>query len=143
MNTPKLDKAIEIYMAPRGEGETLASQCVTAVNKLVYKWWNDGDVFDNVHSGLQGWANDISSYANWLFEHKLGADILYRIYRINTEREYEELLEDLCEAVLKEEDLKKLAEQPADGSIYNCAGPFEFTDEPEEDDWDNDEDEGW
>lgn len=136
MNTPKLDKAIKIYMDPVGEGETLASQCVTAINKLVYKWENDGDIFDNVHSGLEGWANDLSTYANWLYEHKLGSDILYRIYNINTEREYEELLEDLCDEVLNEEDLTKLNEQPAEGSIYFCAGPFEFSlDEEEGEDW--------
>lgn len=141
MNTPKLDKAIEIYMPSRGEGETLASQCVTAVNKLVYKWWNDGDVYDNVHSGLQGWANDLSSYANWLFEHNIGADILYRIYRINTEREYEELLEDLCDNVLDEKDLEELNKQPTEGSIYKCAGPFEWSDEQEEED--DEEDDEW
>ena len=56
----------EKYLPDEGEGDTLASQIVTAINKLVYKWYNDGDVFDNVNSGLQGWANDLSSYANWL-----------------------------------------------------------------------------
>ena len=53
------------YLPARGEGETKATQIVTAVNKLVYKWYNDGDVFDNT-GALSGWANDLSSYANWL-----------------------------------------------------------------------------
>lgn len=30
-----------------GEGESKGEQLVTAVNKLIYKWYNDGDVFDN------------------------------------------------------------------------------------------------
>ena len=53
------------YLPVQGEGETKASQIVTAVAKLVYKWYNDGDVFDNTHH-LEGWANDLSDYANWL-----------------------------------------------------------------------------
>ena len=46
----------------------MASQLVTAVNKLVYKWYNDGDVYDNIHS-LDNWANDLSSYANWPYKY--------------------------------------------------------------------------
>ena len=29
------------YLPERGEGETKATQIITAVNKLVYKWYND------------------------------------------------------------------------------------------------------
>ena len=59
----KFEDIIHKYMPAMGEGETLASQAVTAINKLIYKWYNDGDVYDNRYS-LQGWANDLSSYAN-------------------------------------------------------------------------------
>ena len=54
----------EKYLPDEGEGDTLASQIVIAINKLVYKWYNDGGVYDNVNSGLRGWADDLSSYAN-------------------------------------------------------------------------------
>src|SRR5574344_1941687 len=57
---------IDKYLPSEGEGDTKATQLSTAVSKLVYKWFNDGDVPDNVHSRLAGWANDISSYANWI-----------------------------------------------------------------------------
>lgn len=50
----KFEEITDKYMSNQGEGDTLASQIVTAINKLVYKWYNDGDVFDNVHSGLSG-----------------------------------------------------------------------------------------
>ena len=36
------------YLPDRGEGDTLATQAATAVTKLVYKWYNDGDVYDLV-----------------------------------------------------------------------------------------------
>lgn len=36
------------YLPSRGEGDTMASQIVTAICKLVYKWFNDGDVYEIV-----------------------------------------------------------------------------------------------
>ena len=48
------------YLPDMGEGETKATQVVTAVTKLVYKWYNDGDVYDNTYM-MKGWCNDLSS----------------------------------------------------------------------------------
>ena len=75
----KFEWADEKYLPCRGEGETKATQIVTAINKLVYKWYNDGDVFDNTHY-LVGWWNNLSSYANWLEHHTdKASDILHKI----------------------------------------------------------------
>ena len=126
------------------EGETLASQIVTAINKLIYKWYNDGDVFDNVHSGLSGWANDLSSYANWLYKYAPGdvPHILKRIYDITEEDDYEALLRELADYCLNENLLDSL-EKSKQGSIYDCDGPFEFSefDDEEEDYYDDEYDE--
>lgn len=129
------------YLPAEGEGETLASQIVTAINKLIYKWYNDGDVFDNVHSGLSGWANDLSSYANWLYKYcEEAKPILYNIYGMGDESDYETLLQELADACLNEEFLKEF-EKPKQGSIYNCEGPFEFSEfDDEEEDYYEDED---
>lgn len=134
----KFEDLINKYMSDQGEGETLASQIVTAVNKLIYKWYNDGDVFDNVNSGLQGWANDLSSYANWLYKYAPGDApyILKRIYDITDEGDYEVLLRELADNLLDENLLDSL-EKSKQGSIYDCDGPFEFKeyDEDEEEDY--------
>ena len=67
-DTPEIDAVNEKYLPAEGEGETMATQICTAITKLVYKWYNDGDVFDNTHSlSGWGWCNDLSSYANWLY----------------------------------------------------------------------------
>ena len=139
----KFKDILDKYMSNQGEGDTLASQIVTAINKLVYKWYNDGDVFDNVHSGLSGWANDLSSYANWLYKYcEEAKPILYNIYGMGDESDYETLLQELADACLNEEFLKEF-EKPKQGSIYNCDGPFEFSeyseDEEEEDYYNDDE----
>ena len=140
---------IDLYMPDRGEGETIASQICTAVNKLVYKWFNDGDVFDNTHC-LNGWCNDLSSYANWLYNLKdnfFGGyyagetrKILDRIKYVVSNDEYTELLYDLCDLLIDEEFLKISNEFDKKGSIYDCKGKFEFIDYEY---CDNDEDEEW
>ena len=45
----KFEELNKKYLPERGEGETKATQIVTALNKLIYKWYNDGDVFDNTY----------------------------------------------------------------------------------------------
>lgn len=123
------------FMPTRGEGDTMASQAATAVNKLIYKFYNDGDVFDNTHA-LEGWANDLSTYANWLFKFvPKSASILSGIEDCYTEEDYQELLRDLAAAVLNEETLDSLADQPAVSSIYSQSGPFEFVEREEDDDY--------
>lgn len=121
------------YMPDRGEGETLASQIVTAVNKLVYKWYNDGDVYDNVNSNMEGWANDLTSYANWLDKYCMPAKgILESIYDCSTDDEYENILKALADKCLDSNYLITM-EEPAQGSIYDCQGPYEFEEYSEED----------
>lgn len=114
------------YLPSTGEGENKATQAVTATTKLIYKWYNDGDVFDNNY-GLEGWANDLSSYANWLSNYIEGADdILSDIRDCNTEEKYEKLLEDLAEFIT-DLDLEELATHDSIGSIYKCDGPYSFS----------------
>lgn len=135
----KFDPLLDQYMPPRGEGETLASQAATAVNKLVYKWYNDGDVFDNTYY-LEGWANDLSSYANWLYNHVSRAQrVLDSISECRSDSDYEELLYNLAGLVLQPDFLQDLSTQPKIGSIYKCTGPFKFVQYKDEDDEDWDE----
>lgn len=118
---PLIDK----YMPACGEGETKASQIVTACNKLVYKWYNDGDVYDNTYH-LSGWWNDLSSYANWLFYHTDADLTLQQIAYCTTAKQYEELLFELCKLLLQEDALQIADKKPKQGSIYDASGPFTF-----------------
>lgn len=112
----------------------MATQIVTAINRLVYKWYNDGDVFDNVNSGLEGWANDLSSYANWLYTYVPETkNILTNIYNITNTSDYEILLKNLADLCLNEEFLSKYNKESKKSSIYDCDGPFEFSDEEYDD----------
>ena len=130
----KFEAVNEKYLPVQGEGETIATQITTAVNKLVYKWYNDGDVFDNTYH-LSGWANDLSSYANWLYENTKDAwRILNKIERCTNESEYEDLLKELTDKLLDETYLDEQNEYKKVGTVYNCDGKFKFDDSIEEDD---------
>ena len=133
----KFEDVTQEYMPYSGEGETLASQLVTAINKLIYKWYNDGDVYDNQYT-LEGWANDLSSYANWMSKYIDGAeDILSMIKTAEDSSDYEFILKLLADTFLGDKEyLDMLSEQPKDGSIYECSGKYKFIDRDNEDDFD-------
>lgn len=133
----KFDAVNDKYLPFSGEGETVATQIVTAVCKLVYKWYNDGDVFDNTHH-LEGWANDLSSYANWLYENTKDAwKILNKIDSCYGESDYEDLLKELADKLLNEEYLAEQNKLEKVGTIYECDGKFKFeeNDDEEEEEW--------
>lgn len=148
----KFDAIEEEYLPSRGEGDSLATQAVTAVSKIIYKWFNDGDVYDTTK--MSGWANDLSSYANWLASYITGArDILEQVWdiRYNDEEQYEQILRQLADYVLNEDFLASLEDQSKQGSIYECSGDFvwmpEEEDEYEEEGWeeryDEQDEDGW
>lgn len=131
----KYEAIINAYLPIRGEGETMASQAVTAANKLIYKWFNDGDVFDYVHSALDGWANDLSSYANWLAKYTGAEGILDQIEDCFTDGEYEWLLKELADYIFDPGYLAVLDTIKKTGSIYDCDGKYRFVEHDEDDDW--------
>ena len=129
----KYNEIIDKYMPHSGEGETMASQAVTAVNKLIYKWYNDGDVYDNTNY-LDGWCNDLSSYANWLYNY-LGAYFLDMVWMAENGDDYEEILYHLAEFVLDEDYLEGLSRKEKRGSIYESEGLFKFIDNEDDEEW--------
>lgn len=132
-DTPESNALEEKYLPANGDGDNMASQAVTATTKLIYKWFNDGDVYDNSY-GLSGWANDISGSANWLAKHVPGArDILWRIQKTHSEEEYvSNILWPLFNLVYDPKLLSSLEKKPKVDDAYSCKGPFEFNYEDED-----------
>lgn len=138
------------YMPREGQGTTKASQIVTAVNRLIFKWYNDGDVYDNTYY-LEGWENDLSSQANWLHTYCKPdtdcegiPDVLRLVFHAQTEDDYEGILEQLAGICLVPGYLDQQNMLPAEGSIYDADGPYEFIDRYEDeydDEYDNEYDE--
>lgn len=138
----KFEPIEDKYLPAKGEGTTRATQIVTAVCKLVYKWYNDGDVFDNTHH-IGGCCNDLSSYANWLYQYtKDSWEILNKIEKCREDDDYEYLLKELADKLFDEEYLAEQDKKEKVGTIYNCDGKFEYDesyndDEEDDDYWDN------
>ncbi len=131
-------KNTDEYLPAMGDGDNKGTQAATALSKLIYKWFNDGDVFDNTY-GLTGWANDISGSANWLYYYVPETQpILNRIKEIGSDEDaYTDLLYDLI--ALVDPQIPALSKFPKEGDAYGESGPFEFQEyqEEEEDDYDD------
>ena len=139
-NDERFERVNDMFLPASGEGDTKATQLVTAINKLIYKYYNDGDVFDNTNGILEGWANDLSSYANWIRKYIPGSErVLDSVYDCFNGREYEDLLRDLADEFLDLEDLENLNNEPKVGSIYDCEGPYEFNEFEDDDEYDEDD----
>lgn len=144
-SSPVTDELEKKYLPDQGEGDTKATQAVTATAKLIYKWFNDGDVYDNSYD-MKGWANDISTYANWLHANVDGADlILDRIKHVSSDEEYvNTILWPLYTTVFDEGMLAVLEKESKVDSVYSCRGPFVYhegdyeDDDYEDDDYDDD-----
>ena len=135
------------YLPVEGDGDTMGTQAATAVSKIIYKWFNDGDVYDNNYI-LKGWGNDISGSANWLYEYiPETRKILLRIKTCKNKDDYTNLLYDLINVV--DPMIPELNKKERIGNAYFEDGPFEFNDDEEDDDEyneydeDEDEDEDW
>ncbi len=113
------------YLPPTGDGDSMGTQASTALCKLVYKWFNDGDVYDNTH-GMEGWANDISGCANWLWTNiPETREVLDRIESIGDDEDaYTDILYDLCAIV--DPMIPSLLDREKKGDAYNGRGPFNF-----------------
>jgi uncharacterized UBP type Zn finger protein len=126
----KFDEITDKYLPDEGEENTMATQIVTAISKLVYMWYNNGDVFDNTRN-LNGCFNNISTYANWIYDYIDGASrILNKVYSCLSGADYEYLLKELADTYLKEEYLEDLSKKEKTDSIYDCEdGKYMFIDE--------------
>lgn len=130
----KAYKLVAKYLTPYGQGDTLATQIATAVNRLVYKWYVDGVVYHGTIY-MPGWENDISGAANWLAKYVDGAEaILDRIHECRTEEECESILDDIVVHCIKEDIFEAAVNAPAVGDVYNEQGAYKFEAVCDEDD---------
>lgn len=123
----------EKYLPTQWEGETKATQIVTCINKLVYRYYNDGDVFDNTYFLESG--EDLSSYANWLYDNTNVEvqNILDKISSCLSDGEYEDLLQELTDTLFDEEYLLTQDKFEKVGTIYDYYGKFKFEEENDND----------
>ena len=110
---------IDKYLPSVGQGENKASQLVTAANKIIYGWYNNGDT-------ISGNGNDLTSYANWIdiyIKEPEIRKILKDDYIDYNDTYYlSEIILPLIKFVSRENFLEGLASQEIEGDIYECQG---------------------
>lgn len=107
------------YLPMYGEGDSLASQIVTAACRIGYRYINDGDMVRRRR------AYYVASPANWLTHHVAGSGkILRTMSAARSPAEYETALNELMRLCMDEGMLARAANSPTDGSIFRCAGTF-------------------
>lgn len=131
----KFTELDEKYLPSYGEGNTMATQAITAISKIVYRWYCDGDVYDNTVLESEC-CNDLSSYANWLDCYTPASPILHRIFRCYDHGTYEDILKDIADILYNEEWLKEMDKKEKVESVYECEGPFQFLEDYEREDED-------
>ncbi len=92
---PLFDK----YLPAEGEGNTMASQIITAFNKLAVGWYEQGNTYD--YSATNDAAQkenilELSTFANWLYEHVSNTrDVLEQVMFCKNGYDYENLIFEL------------------------------------------------
>lgn len=127
------DKIQNKYLPKEGQGETLLTQAVTCVCKLVYRYFNDGDFYAMFES-----YTDLTSYANWLYEHiEETREILDSVFEISSEQEYVDILWKLSGIIFSKSFVSKYKKIKAKGNVYKCDKDkhFVYTDPNEEEEW--------
>ena len=94
------DAVFHPYFVTEWEGETKASQLVTACCKIVYRYYNDGDRYDRANGGLGTYS----------------ARIRKNCFKLKTSDNYEEKLKHLIIRTI--ENVEKYANEPKKWSVY-------------------------
>lgn len=125
----KYSNLMRRYYFEEGEGYSLATQTVNALNNLVSGWYYELQIFDNYRGELKTITNriDLSPYANWIWKnHSDTREILQRIWECKCYDDYECLLADLTKVLIDKERLKFEDGLPMRGSIHDCIGVFKY-----------------
>ena len=120
-------KKINDNLPPVGDGDSRGTQASTAICKLVYRYYNDGDIYDNTYS-LSG-AGDIicTGCANWLWQYIDGADVILdkiKKLHLNDGDGYAEILYKVAELV--ESQMDELLTKEKVGDAYMGDGPYKI-----------------
>lgn len=107
------------YLPSMNQGKNKASQLVTAANKIIYGWYNNGDT-------ISGNGNELTSYANWIDKYIKEPEIR-KILKddfidYNDTCYLDEIILPLIKFVFREDFLERLASQEIEGDIYECQG---------------------
>ena len=139
----EMDKLFEELVPVSGKAESKAGELVRAVSRIGYRFFNDGDMIG------KGYGKETCNpAARFLIENgdKYVRDAVWNLWEAKSEDEYENLIDDLCFAVIEQiNDDPELKTTPNNEDMFDYATDEDVDDEDWEDesddDWNDDDDE--
>lgn len=146
--SPKVPKTIseafKLYVPPQGKADTVYGEICRAVNRVIYRHYNDGDKF-MLGYGLQTAA----SSASYLFDNFKPAEILANADAMTSDSRYEELMKNLeaafmsippaeVKALIKQKNTMDSREYPINQDLIDVDSALEMEAEQYiQDNWNN------
>lgn len=128
LNRSDIDKYYEVltqYLPDTGEGDTMATQLATAVDRIVYRWFNDGETI---------WTDECQPFADWLWQNIDGIDAViddmnqYMFVGFPYIKDwtfrgiYENCLKKILDIATDRDLLNDLDSRPKEGSVFDSQG---------------------
>lgn len=147
LNNKRFDELTDLHMKPMGKSDTVRGELIRAVNRIGYRFFNDGDLlgigYGNETCNVAG--RYIAKHGNDEMVDCLAAlwdgDIHDSYYPPQPDHVYEAKLEKLVEATVRyvDTDDAKLDQEPTDMHDMREEEDYHYDDDLEEDDWDEED----
>lgn len=124
------------YVPGQGHANTLGGELIRAVNKIVYRYYNDGD-----RVGVDYGNETCNPAARFIEKNSKLEPLARKLWNVYSDREYEELLDKLMQATIEICKEDNLFEQPNTDDMNNYADPSDTKWEEDEEEWYDWEDE--
>lgn len=114
----EFDALFDQYVPDEGHADTVGGELIRAVNKIFYRYYNDGD-----RVGV-GYGNETCNPAARFIEKNTKLEPLARkLWDFGSDEEYEELLAELMQATIEVCKEDNLFEQRNTDDMYNYTDP--------------------
>ncbi len=137
----ELDKYFDKLVPREGKSGTLNGEIVRAVNRIGYRWYNDGDKF------YEGYGTETAGSSMAFLTKHTEIDPQIRdafkklekaVVGTTTDKQYEKFLEGLFKYAVRHVEMIPTTKSAVD--MFDYDSDYE---EEEENEWDDDEEDGW
>lgn len=129
----KFDELTEKYMPSSDNADTLAGELLRAANRIIYRYYNDGDMCD------YGYGKEtVNPAVRFLIAEGTPAIklIAKRFFDFADNKQYKELLQKLADVVTEQIEKNNLTEVENTKDMWDYADP-DLDKDDEEEDWED------
>ena len=123
----EFDALFDQYVPKKGPADTVGGELIRAVNKIFYRYYNDGD-----RVGVDYGNETCNPAARFIEKNTKLEPLASKLWDYSSDEEYEELLAELMQATIEVCKEDNLFEQRNTDDMYNYTDP---SDNRWEEDW--------